>query len=124
MAKVKIALPKVVGGIGEMKSNNNTQYYMQDRVYEGEVATTIPANESFQPYFVVDDTYKNRDERVYEDSSPSLRAGRSGLKVASSNKLFKVKDKGFSNMYAVYDQEKTSPCLNTMSGGGKATYGY
>ena len=34
-----------------------------------------------------------------------------------SNKLFKVIDKGFSNMYAVYDKEKTSPCLNTMSGG-------
>lgn len=36
-----------------------------------------------------------------------------------SNKLFKTVDKGFSNMYAVYDKEKTSPCLNTMGGGGR-----
>lgn len=32
---------------------------------------------------IIDDTYKNRDKRVYEDASPSLRAGRSGLKVAN-----------------------------------------
>ena len=33
---------------------------------------------------IVDDTYRNRSERVYEDASPSLRAGRSGLKVANN----------------------------------------
>lgn len=38
-------LCRVVGGLGEMKSNNGTQYYQQDRVYsDGDVAPCIPAN--------------------------------------------------------------------------------
>lgn len=35
---------------------------------------------------LVDDTYKNREPREYEDYSPTLRAGRSGLKVRTANK--------------------------------------
>lgn len=36
--------PKVVGGIGEKKSNNGTQWYQQDRVYQGDIAMAHPAN--------------------------------------------------------------------------------
>lgn len=54
-----IAMPKVVGGIGEMKSNNNTQYYMQDRIYEGDAAVAIPANQSFQPYYTTNSVSNN-----------------------------------------------------------------
>lgn len=35
---------------------------------------------------LIDDTYKNRESREYEDYSPTLRAGRSGLKVRTANK--------------------------------------
>ena len=35
---------------------------------------------------LIDDTYKNREPREYEDCSPTLRAGRSGLKVRTANK--------------------------------------
>ena len=35
---------------------------------------------------IIDDTYKNREPREYEDYSPTLRAGRSGLKVRTANK--------------------------------------
>ena len=35
---------KVVGGIGEKKSNGGTQYYQQDRVYHGDIAMCQPAN--------------------------------------------------------------------------------
>lgn len=35
---------------------------------------------------LIDDTYKNREPREYEDYSPTLRAGRSGLKVIAANK--------------------------------------
>lgn len=35
---------------------------------------------------LIDDTYKNRDPREYDDYSPTLRAGRSGLKVRTANK--------------------------------------
>ena len=28
--------PKLVGGVGEMTSNNGTQYYQQDRIYDAD----------------------------------------------------------------------------------------
>lgn len=34
----------VIGGIGEKKSNGGTQYYQQDRVYQGDIAVCHPAN--------------------------------------------------------------------------------
>lgn len=38
-------LPKVVGGLGEMKSNSGTQYFQQDRVYDSDhLALCLPAN--------------------------------------------------------------------------------
>lgn len=37
--------PKLIGGIGEKKSNGGTQYYQQDRIYDGEsIAMAHPAN--------------------------------------------------------------------------------
>lgn len=37
--------PKLVGGIGEKKSNGGTQYYQQDRIYDSEsIAMAHPAN--------------------------------------------------------------------------------
>lgn len=44
-------MPKVVGGIGEKKSNGGTQYYEQDRIYDDKIATTIPAEKSFHPFY-------------------------------------------------------------------------
>lgn len=35
---------KCIGGIGEKKSNGGTQYYQQDRIYQGDVALAHPAN--------------------------------------------------------------------------------
>lgn len=43
---------KLVGGVGEMKSNNGTQYYQQDRIYDSEeIALCQSANESFNPWY-------------------------------------------------------------------------
>lgn len=43
---------KLVGGIGEKKSNNGTQYYQQDRVYDSEnIALCQSANEGFNPWY-------------------------------------------------------------------------
>lgn len=37
--------PIVVGGLGEKKSNNGTQYFQQDRVYDSDhLAMCLPAN--------------------------------------------------------------------------------
>lgn len=32
---------KVIGGIGEKKSNGGTQYYFQDRIYEGDICVSL-----------------------------------------------------------------------------------
>lgn len=41
--------PKVLGGIGKKKSNNNTQWYQQDRVYDDNVAISVTT--AFNPYY-------------------------------------------------------------------------
>lgn len=44
--------PEVLAGIGEKKSNNGTQWYEQSRIYDsGKVATAIPAEQSFHPFY-------------------------------------------------------------------------
>lgn len=43
---------KLVGGIGEKKSNGGTQYYEQNRIYDSEhLATSIPAESAFHLYY-------------------------------------------------------------------------
>ena len=32
---------KVIGGVGEKKSNGGTQYYFQDRIYEGDICVSL-----------------------------------------------------------------------------------
>lgn len=52
--------PRVIGGIGEKKSNGGTQFYEQNRIYDNKIATAIPT--SFQPYYLT-----NRErERVIQ----------------------------------------------------------
>lgn len=41
--------PEVVGGVGEKKSNNGTQYYQQDRIYNDNVAISITTE--CNPYY-------------------------------------------------------------------------
>lgn len=41
--------PRVIGGIGEKKSNNNTQWYQQDRIYDNNLAISITT--CFNPYY-------------------------------------------------------------------------
>lgn len=43
--------PRVIGGLGEKKSNGGTQYYEQNRIYDDNIATAIPAESSFHPYY-------------------------------------------------------------------------
>lgn len=49
--QVKIIESRVIWGLGEMKSNNGTQYFQQDRVYEpGDTALCLPATMSGNSY--------------------------------------------------------------------------
>ena len=52
--EIRESKPTLVGGVGEMKSNNGTQYYQQDRVYDSnEIALCQSAHEEFNPYYTV-----------------------------------------------------------------------
>lgn len=49
-----IIVPKVIGGIGEKKSNNGQQWYQQDRIYDsGQIAISVTTG--FNPYYLTDD---------------------------------------------------------------------
>ena len=52
----EIKVAEVVGGVGKKKSNGGTQYYQQDRVYQGDVELSHPANLPSGSYnYVVDE---------------------------------------------------------------------
>lgn len=42
---------KVIGGIGEKKSNKGTQWYQQDRVYDNEISISVTTD--FNPFYKV-----------------------------------------------------------------------
>ena len=76
--------PKVIGGVGEKKSNGGTQYYLQDRVYDGEIATTTTTtHEQFQPYYQAE--YKK--ELRIRKLTPKECFRLMGVRDEQSNKL-------------------------------------
>ena len=46
----KVFEPKVVGGVGEKKSNGGRQWYQQDRIYDNQVSISVTT--AFNPYYV------------------------------------------------------------------------
>lgn len=79
-------IAEVVGGIGEKKSNGGTQYYQQDRIYEGNVAVALSASlPSGSNYYVTkesakyigtyeyhnSDTFMNGKSRFIQDATTS-----------------------------------------------------
>ena len=42
--------PRVLGGIGEKKSNGGKQYYQQDRIYDNNIAISVTT--AFNPYYL------------------------------------------------------------------------
>lgn len=57
--------PKVLAGIGEKKSNNGTQWYQQDRIYDNNVAISVTT--SFNPWYFVGGNMSNL--RMKEDKT-------------------------------------------------------
>lgn len=55
----------LLGGIGEMKSNKGTQWYLQDRIYdEAGLALAIPAESAFHPYYGGKDMEEETKKRL------------------------------------------------------------
>ena len=73
-----------VGGLYDKDGSKHQAGSIYDP--NGVCATLSTMQGGNQEPIIVDDTYKNREPREYEDYSPTLRAGRSGLKVRTANK--------------------------------------
>ena len=58
--------PTLVGGVGKMVSNNNTQYYQQDRIYDSDGVALCES--SFNPWYAVA-SRKRGDEHKIEESN-------------------------------------------------------
>ena len=57
--------PRVIGGIGEKKSNGGTQWYQQDRIYDNELAISVTTG--FLPY------YKTEEPLAYDEQNGYIR---------------------------------------------------
>ena len=70
----------------------------------------------------IDDTQGFDGVRFYKDQAPTLRAKRSGLKVAKENQIMQIgmlDIKGNEQIRRVYGEEGISPTLNSMQGGNR-----
>ena len=61
----KVIEPRVIGGIGEKKSNGGTQWYQQDRIYDNECAKSVTTG--FHPY------YKTEEPLAYDEQNGYIR---------------------------------------------------
>lgn len=61
----KVIEPRVIGGIGEKKSNGGTQWYQQDRIYDNECAMSVTTG--FHPY------YKTEEPLAYDEQNGYIR---------------------------------------------------
>lgn len=86
----KVFEPRVVGGIGEKKSNGGRQWYQQDRIYDDGIAISVTT--AFNPYYV--DTNEGRPRKLIPkecwrlmgfDDEDFLKAE----KVCSNTQLYK-----------------------------------
>lgn len=55
--------PKLVGGIGEMKSNGGTQWYQQDRVYDAD-SIAISVTTAFNPNYKIEDKDSAKEDNL------------------------------------------------------------
>lgn len=63
MAVDNEGMPKLVGGIGEKKSNNGKQWYQQNRIYDSNsIAMCLPANLPGGSYWYLVEELEQKEE--------------------------------------------------------------
>lgn len=79
---------------GEIKESRHNMTELQPRT-DGicNTLTTVQKDNYVAEPQIIEDFYKSREERVYSDYSPSLRADRSGLKVNTTLRIRKLTPK-------------------------------
>lgn len=107
----KIIETKCVGGLGEKKSNNGTQYYQQERVYQmGEYSLCLPANLPGGSYNYITDEKVCAAMRGRNPTKPSDRTPRIELE-----QTLEVNNNGTTNCLTSVQKdnlvlEKNIPC--------------
>lgn len=82
-------VPKVLGGIGEKKSNGGTQWYNQDRIYDDNISPAIAT--TAHPYHAITKTSKDRIENniVKKDTIKTLTAN--GMQSFTTDNCHSIK---------------------------------
>lgn len=94
---------KVIGGLGEKKSNNGTQYFQQDRVYFGDIQPAQPAQLTGGSYnFLLEEAKKYRIRKLTPRECWRL--------MAFSDEDFDKAEKVVSNTQ-LYKQAGNSICV-------------
>ena len=62
--------PQVLAGIGEKNSNNNTQWYQQNRIYNNNIAISVTT--SYNPYYKVNNATKKSYQEAYEGDGVNI----------------------------------------------------
>lgn len=135
----KIIETKCVGDLGEKKSNNGTQYYQQERVYQmGEYSLCLPANLPGGSYnYITDEKVcaamrgRNPDRKPGIELEQTLEVNNNGTSncltsVQKDNLVFeKPNQLGFMDngtgqhqSNTVYDEKALCPNITTVNGGG------
>lgn len=130
---------KCVGCLGEKKSNNGTQYYQQERVYQiGEYSLCLPANLPGGSYnYITDEKVcaamrgRNPDRKPGIELEQTLELNNNGTSNCLTNVqkdnlvLEKPSQLGFMDngtgqhqSNTVYDEKALCPNITTVNGGG------
>ena len=88
MPKVAVAMRGRYDGAGNVQQTVE----VSNREYANAI-TTVQKDSLVGEPIIVEDFYKNRDERTYYDYSPTLRADRNGLKVCNNLHIRKLTPK-------------------------------
>lgn len=85
------------------------------------IAPTVMENHGTVTAVIVDDTYANREPRIYPEYSPTIRSERSGLKVIEPKVINPLKGQtqyGWHFEQAVYDENGITRALKAGGGSG------
>jgi DNA (cytosine-5)-methyltransferase 1 len=122
-----VAEPKVIGGIGEKKSNGGRQWYLQDRIYDNNIATSVTT--AFNPFYKVEEplAYDEQNGYIRKDGTVGTLTT-DGSSPKHNNRVIEPVRLGYipypnsdkphqSNTF--YDENAISPTLDTCTGGNR-----
>lgn len=88
-------------------------------VDDGETSPTLDTGCEVGVVEIVDDTYANRDPRFYDETAPTLRSGRDGLKVMQVGQIYGTEREPNPQAGRIYSEEGISPTLDSCGGGNR-----